>query len=314
MGLKQMFEDQKVFNKQIFDPKLSDSLVPRIKDLSIGMVEEVMEFLRTYDYKPHRRHVGQLQNVAHSHEELIDMLKYWLSLAEVVGLDMDTVDELYFAKSRVVRYRYQEEWVNEINGPCVIVDIDGVLANYCDAMSSFLMGRLIVTDDKKLIGQIRQLRHNQAYIDHMTLGIPLEGWRRLKHEFRISGAKRTMPMYPDAPAFLNWCRAQGYTIILVTSRPVDEYPNLFTDTMTWLTDNHLQFDYLWWATDKAQRVEAANVLQWCKFAVDDDDKFVQQFDRKGVRCYWLRRHGDSIADPAVVHTLLDVMEKETQHA
>jgi hypothetical protein len=309
MDLKKLFEDQRVFNRQIFDPAAPGSnLIERLRNLGLGAVEEVMEFLRTYEYKPHRRYKGRLQNVAHSHEELIDLFKFWLSLADAAGLEMDKVEELYYAKSRVVRYRFQEEWTAAIDKPCVIVDIDGVLADYYTGMMNWMRGstEMLVEPwvlDKLLPG---------TYLNAQTLQMSAGGWRELKHKFRTSGMKRTLPVYKDAKQFLEWCRGMGFLIILVTSRPIDEYPNLFTDTMTWLTNNQLPFDHLWWATEKAARIEEANVLQHAVFAVDDDARYVAQFRLKGVRTYRLDRALTHSDEPMVPTGLAQIIHTESK--
>lgn len=291
MDLKKILEDQRAFNKQIWE---TDSITPfsnarsmaRLKDLSLGMVEETLEFLRTFEYKPHRRKAGRLQNVAHSHEELIDMFKFWLSLADLVGLTPEKIEELYWAKSRVVRYRYQEEWAETISGPCVIVDIDGVLADYYSGMLKWMRAATEIIVPPWVLDRIKP----GTYLNAETLQVTPEGWRQIKHEFRVSGCKQNLPMYPDAKDFLDWCKRQGWLIVLVTSRPIDAYPNLFTDTMMWLDKNNLPFDHLWWATEKAERIENANVLKQTVFAIDDDIRYVEQFRKKGVYSYWLVRH------------------------
>lgn len=306
VDLKRLWEDQRAFNRQIFDPAdPSANLIERLKDLGLGAIEEVMEFLRTYEFKPHRRNKMRLQNVAHSHEELIDLFKFWLSLADASGFPIEKLEEMYWAKSQVVRYRYQEEWAAQVDSPCVIVDIDGVLADYCCGICNWLrkngpdilgMGTVVFAREE-FLNRVDRLQTEHAYVNAEALQVTHEEWRKLKHHFRIQGEKKIMPVYPDAPRFLRWCRTQGYKIILVTSRPINEYPNLFTDTMTWLTANRLPFDYLWWATEKAERIQEGNVLAHTVFAVDDDPRYANQFTAKGVRTYLLQRWGTNSNRP-----------------
>lgn len=319
MDLKRLFEDQRTFNRQIFDladPK--SNLIERLKDLGLGAIEEVMEFLRTYEYKPHRRHKGRLQNVAHSHEELVDLFKFWLSLADASGFPIDRLEEMYWAKSQVVRYRFQEEWASQIDSPCVIVDIDGVLADYCCGICNWLkkygpsvLNLRTESQYSEFRDRVERLQIEHSYINAEILQVTHDEWRTLKHHFRIEGEKRVMPVYSDAPRFLQWCRSRGFKIILVTSRPINEYPNLFTDTMTWLTSNRLQFDYLWWATEKAERIQEGNVLSRTVFAVDDDPRYVNQFTAKGVRTYLLQRWNTNPEWPEMNPvTLLDIERTE----
>jgi FMN phosphatase YigB (HAD superfamily) len=324
--IEKLFADQVAFNKLIWDERGDDkATVARLKDLTVGMVEEALEFLRTYDYKSHRRPTGKLPNVAHSHEELIDMFKFWLSLADVAGFPMERLEELYYAKSRVVQYRYQEEWLKQIDRPSVIVDIDGVLANYVIGMCTWAkewgpaLLQLRPAETMQFVSHLKNMIDMKSTHIHVDqTGVTPDQWRVVKHEFRIRGGKVSLPVYIDAHSFLEWCQAHGWIIILVTSRPVDRYPNIFTDTLAWLDAMGLPFDHLWWATDKTDRLEEAHVQMRSQivFAVDDDKKFVAQFRSKHIKTYWLDRslpfdESDPTHDDALhVRSLHDLMTRE----
>ena len=335
MNLRGMFDDQRAFNQQIWvppsdwvpiagidDPVETARLMDRIRHLALGMVEETLEFLRTYEWKSHRRHKGKLQNVAHSHEELVDMFKYWLSLADLADFPIDNLEDLYYAKSRVVQYRYQEEWLKEIEGPCVLVDIDNVLADYITGLCKWAREwgpqilSLSISDTTRFCGRLDSLQRMGSTINHESVGVTYAQWQTVKHKFRTSGGKRTLPVFKEARPFLNWCRERGWMIILVTSRPIDRYPNIFTDTVTWLHDNQLPFDYLWWADNKALRMEEfehASLQAQTVFAVDDDHRFIAQYRSKGVKAYWLNRFAEDSQmsnDPTTVRSLTSLMEKE----
>jgi FMN phosphatase YigB (HAD superfamily) len=333
VNFKAMLEDQRAFNQQIFPGGLAcpvdsesdtDRFRVRLKDLALGMIEETGEFLRTFEWKSHRRRQGKLQNVAHSHEELIDMFKYWLSCAELAEFPMDRLEELYYAKSRVVQYRYQEEWMKRIDGPCVLVDIDNVLADYIQGVCLWAkehapaLLKLSNTLTIRLADNLDRLRASHDYVNASSVGLSAGEWNAVKHGFRTQGGKRTLPVFPDAKIFLDWCRRQDWKIILVTSRPIDRYPNIFTDTLTWLHNNDLPFDYLWWADDKARRLDEYGDIPLrlhVVFAVDDDLTFINQYRTKGIRCYWLnRRTTETPTHISVVRSLMELMEKEKVHA
>lgn len=331
VNLKGMFEDQRSFNRQIFPVNETDITsidelngrqergMDRLRHLALGMVEETLEFLRTYEWKSHRRHKGKLQNVAHSHEELVDMFKYWLSLAELADFPIDKLEELYFAKSRVVQYRYQEEWLKEIDRPCVLVDIDNVLADYITGICAWAkqsapsLLKLPNALAMRLVLRLTELQNTGLYVNAESTGVTVGEWAQVKHAFRTQGGKLTIPLFTDTKPFLEWCRSRGWLIILVTSRPIDRYPNIFTDTMTWLHTNGLPYDYLWWADDKGRRMEEFEhvaLREHTRFAVDDDMRFVQQYRDKHIKTYWLCRHGTGGADDLIVNSLTQIMTRE----
>jgi hypothetical protein len=78
-------------------------------------------------------------------------------------------------------------------------------------------------------------------------------------------------------------------IVLLTSRPIDRYPNIYTDTVDWLNRNGLVFDYIWWGEQKAHRVIEGEVRPFVQLAVDDDPKYIAQYSMASINSYWLRR-------------------------
>jgi hypothetical protein len=320
-AISRMFNDQRLFNQLIWDKERygtdEKAVIERLQHLTLGVVEEALEFLRTYESKVHRRSTKpRLQNAAHSHIELIDMFKYWLSLADAADFPMDRLEELYFAKSRVVQYRYQEEWQMRIDRPVVVVDIDNVLADYIVGLCMWLRAHIThlvpSVQAPEILERVNKLQHQHKWIGSETLGLERSEWARIKHLFRIGGGKRTLPVFPDAKPFLNWCHESGWLIILMTSRPVGEYPNLFSDTLAWLTDFDLPFDFVWWATEKGERLDESHVSLRSRivFAVDDDERFVRQFRSKGIRAYHLNRTQLIGEEQFTVANLYDLMSRE----
>jgi hypothetical protein len=86
---------------------------------------------------------------------------------------------------------------------------------------------------------------------------------------------------------LRWCHMQSFTVVLLTSRPIARYPNMYTDTVTWLHDNALVYDHIWWADNKADRILEGDIRHKIAFMVDDDPRFVKQAERLGIPVYWM---------------------------
>jgi len=326
--LKKLFEDQQLFNQLIWDKKTlgedEHAVVERLRHLTLGIVEESMEFIRTFEFKVHRRRTKDryIQNIAHSHEELIDMFKYWLSLADAAEFPIERLEELYFAKSRVVQYRYQEEWQKQVDRPVVLVDIDNVLADYITGICQWARSHADIMDLPlaeldRVVERLKVLQASKTWVTASSVDVPYKQWQRVKHHFRVNGGKRDLPVFNDARPFLDWCRRNKWLIVLITSRPIVDYPNLFSDTLTWLTNNNLPFDYVWWAMEKGDRLEEAHVAFRSRvlFAVDDDERYVYQYRFKGIKAYHLDRStsyndGDPTHDQFHIHSLHDLMARE----
>ena len=101
-----------------------------------------------------------------------------------------------------------------------------------------------------------------------------------------------MPVYADAKEFLTKIQQNDITVVLLTSRPIDRYPNLYADTVAWLEREQLPYDIIWWSYDKADHV-IENIPDPL-FVVDDDLSLVNQFDAVNIVAYWLCRKGAGI--------------------
>lgn len=296
--LHEMWEDQRAFNLLLRQPpKTEDEMAEQVRDFILFTESELHELLRALPWKKHRK-VPILRNDAHLEEEGIDVLKCVMSLLQIIGVEsLDQVVDAYWRKTAVVRQRYREEWVSKLNGPCVVIDIDNVLCDYVTGLCDWIpsqFGPPVIRDDgpsPELLARIDHLRATGGFINAESLGLPQEVWQMLKHQFRVSGLKRTLPVFQDAYSFLFRMRADGHQIVLLTSRPIDRYPNIFTDTILWLNANRLPYDFVWWSLDKAERIVQMKDLQkHIRFAVDDDKLYVDQFASIGVPTYWLQRH------------------------
>lgn len=302
--LEDIWEDQRAFNLLLRQPPTcNEELAEQIRDMVTWTGSELYELLRATPWKKHRR-VPVLRNDAHIEEEAIDIFKYAISILQLAGIEsLEQLEQAYWRKTAVVRQRYQEEWVHKIDRSCVVIDIDNVICDYVGGLLSWLDAHSCIPKD-----HVEHLRACGSYLNASTVGLPQELWQRLKHHFRTQGAKRGLPVFHEAIPFLFRMRADGHLIILLTSRPIDRYPNIFTDTILWLNSHRLPYDYVWWSHDKAERL--AELQQFVRFAVDDELKFVDQFAQAGIPTYWLQRHGalkpHSSPMVTVVTSLMDV--------
>lgn len=255
------------------------------KEIVLHLISECDELLRkSGSWQPHRniRHRRVMENRPAIAYELTDIHKYLISLYQIWGFTPDDMREYWAKKDMIVRQRHSEEFVKSLDQPSVLIDLDGVLADYIEGFLTFLRGHGI--PDYILDG----LR-NKGWIDKATFAnwISEDKYDELRHQFRISGGFSRLPMLPGARSMVDWLHEQNYYVIILTSRPIHLYPNIYADTMLWLNDHELRYDFIWWAQDKGNMIEDLNILPHIRFAIDDDEKFVQQFARLGIRTFWL---------------------------
>jgi len=210
-----------------------------------------------------------------------------------------------------VRQRHSEEWVKKLDRPAWVLDIDNVLCDYTTGFCTWLKHRApLFADAAQAVIDGRKF-----FSSEKDFGMTATEWQGFKHEFRSMGHKRQLPVMPGAREFTQELRRAGYFVILLTSRPIDRYPNIYTDTLWWLNNHGMQFDWVWWATDKGERLIENGGLKFIRGVVDDDPRYIAQFAKLGLQCWWLRttQHPDAIpwaasaANVHVVSRLTDVI-------
>lgn len=298
-----IWEDQRAFNTLFREPPTNaDEMTSQTRDFVLYTEDELHELLRTTKWKRHRRGTTG-DNPAHRMDECADVFKCMLSIFQIQGLTPEVLVDAYWKKTAVVRQRYQEEWVKTLDRPCAIVDIDNVLCDYSCGIVQWMLNE---PECRLLVGveRLETLRESPRYINADVLGIRDEFWKNIKHQFRVSGGKRTLPVLPDARPFLQSLHGRNLQIVLLTSRPIDRYPNIYTDTLLWLQENELPFDFVWWSLDKAERVLEGDLRQYVKMVVDDDMKYLRPFLDLGLQCYHVDRYNDPVTRAATTSPLL----------
>ena len=314
-----IWRDQHEFNL-LLRPKWPDNYADRTaltKEMVLHLISECDELLRASGaWKSHRRETVP-ENRPQILAELTDIRKYWITVAQIWGFNEDELDEAYWRKSAVVRQRYVEEWVHELTGPIVILDLDNVL---CDYPRGFIQW-LKATSWRTAVGapddRLEELARGIAWVNANTLQCSQAVWQEIKHAFRTSGAKRMLPTRPKAAEFTRWCRDRGWKIIILTSRPIDRYPTLYDDTLHWLNHGKFSYDFIWWGFDKTHPINVRGIAGQVVFAVDDEEQFVRQYMSADIHTYWMQRGGELQSLPeydgqklAVVVSLQDIMDKE----
>ena len=281
-----IWKEQAEFNRLLrVDPTTLDARTAVTKELVLNMMAQCVQLLECTGWRAHRNMAVQ-ENAAQTRSQLADIMKVSISLAQTWGESWDTMARAFWQKSAVCRQRHAEEWVRDLHRPAVVLDLDNVL---CDYIRGFVEW-MTLTGVLKGEDQIRRanaLIGTGAWVEAKSLGMSESQFERMKHQFRSSGWKANLPPMPGAAQFVQWCRQMGWQVIVITSRPIDVYPNLYTDTVLWLDTHGIVADFIWWGTDKARKIVDRNVAQHIVFVVDDDMRFCRQYVSLGMPIFWL---------------------------
>jgi NTP pyrophosphatase (non-canonical NTP hydrolase) len=272
-----IWNDQRHFNLELRkDPTdmTEEEKTALTSDLVLHLENECHELLRHVKWRKHRR-TRTPANLTMVREELIDIFKLWMSLAQTWEPDLEVLAEAYWEKSAVVRRRHAEEFIRDSSRPSAIIDLDGVLADFVFGVGQWFQKHHIITD--RQLTQVAQ-----------TGEFPTAIWKNHKHEFYNRGGFRHLPLMEGARDFIQWCRSQHWNVVFLTSRPIDRHPNILTDTIWWMQRYDVNADFVWWGSDKPAKLEQEEVLSHVQLVVDDNKDFIEQYVESGVsRVCWL---------------------------
>lgn len=281
---KKNWEDQLEYNRKFFaDLEVDiDSLstierVQWLKEFQFHIVRELVSLADCYPYWT--THVSEMptlrvveSNVA---EELVDVFKYTMCLAQVLGVSYRAFSKAYAEKTLVVNQRYaQQQSLQSLRGDEVVMfDIDGVLNTYPDCFISWSCKRR----------NIKCKTHEQ-----LRLILGLDDYQNVKEEYRLSGAKRRQPVNKDAIETIDELVRRGERIVLYTARPMRKYKRIYSDTLFWLRKNQIQFDAIFWSD--LNKEDVCQLGLKIKFAVDDASKSAETLNAAGIRVYLVDKY------------------------
>jgi len=147
-----------------------------------------------------------------------------MTLFQLHGFTPEEIETAYYRKSAVVEQRHLQEMVRNLQEESRIaaVDIDGVLADYPRSFVEYVNHEL---------GTQYTVDSVVSYDVYTSLGLSVEIGMYLKDRYRETGQKRFIPVLPGAREFLQRLRAEGYTIVLITARPYEQYSRIYADTL-----------------------------------------------------------------------------------
>ena len=101
--LQEMLKMQKDLDELVI--KRQQIIKPSITDKCTAMIHEVCELQKVDNFKWWKK--AKPFSRAEAQEELIDILHFWLSVANDIGLDEDKIFEIYKSKNAINKTRQE---------------------------------------------------------------------------------------------------------------------------------------------------------------------------------------------------------------
>ncbi len=247
--IKRIWKVQQFFNNKVFPkPKNLKDKQSLTKEFILHLISESDEVLREINWKFHRGNKKKI-NKDKLLEELIDVFKYNLSIMQFWDISPSEFYQKFLDKSEIVEQRFiQEKKLNLLDDKKILcIDIDGVIADYPRSFINFIESKI----NKKVI--INFTEYKLYDIIQKATGLSKKKIEKLKHEYRITGYKRSISLIKDAKKYINLL-AKEYTIVLLSARPYEKYPRIFSDTIFWLKKNRIKYNAILWDVKKEERM------------------------------------------------------------
>lgn len=193
---------------------------------------------------------------------LVDALHYLLSMLSLRA-EAEDIDRLVTARRDMVidlhlTYDKITHLLAEADKGTVsfaVVDIDGVLFPYPDML------------------------------DHFSQNFEGMDPDRIKEMYRLSSIKRNIPPLPGSREFLTTLREKyGLKIVILSSREVEYYPEVYMDTVEFLRYYNLPHDILLFKEEKRGGIILPQILRNTRLFVDDSESQIKAAISSGCKC------------------------------
>jgi len=261
--VEEVFKIQKDFTAKILKEKFNldiDALsdTEKIRWLKEFILSGAKEFMEMLDELPWKQHTDMNADGSNFLEEGIDTFKFLINCFIIAGYNSEQFIEKYKEKTFIVNFKYeQQKKIKLINreSKVALIDIDGIINHYPKEFLDFVFHE--TTERFESIFDIKK-RQYQLY-------------KKLKHKFRLSGFEATKSIVRESIIqTINYLKEQGYIIILITARPYKKYNRLFFDTVSWLSENRIEYDLIFFEREKTKFFLENFVFCSKRIFIDDD--------------------------------------------
>jgi phosphoglycolate phosphatase-like HAD superfamily hydrolase len=291
---KKLWDLQLRFNDVFFKKKLGkptseltmEEKVTWTKNHLLSIVKEAMEVLDEIPSWKEHRNISSEFIESNLLEEIIDVNKFAIGLAQIWGMTQEQYADEFVRKSYVVEQRWNQEQELKLidpNAKIVGIDIDGVLGDYPAWYLKFLENK----------------GYKFSTIGEAKEALGLKKYEELKSEYRQSGWKAKMPANPYASELTQALKELGYTIIILTARPYQKYSRIYPDTLQFLEDNKIRFDAIIW--DEQKHLKIIKEFPKLQFMIEDNAHIAYNVANEGYKVFLKLPEEDKVKALPISH-------------
>ncbi len=246
----------------------------------LDIYEEVGELRESLGLSTHK--LNQKVDRYNTKMQLVDVLKYTVGLANLLGYDSCDIHTAFQEKTR----RLLKEWESKKlemtqRMKVVCIDIDGVVADYENGYMEFL---------ERDCGLVPKPTARESYRFNDRYGITVELEEELNERFVTEGGFRDLEVYPDAERVIHWIRKESDLIpVFITARPNWQYKRISEDTQIWKEKHGFGDIPTWFDKDKADTVINKIAPAFVVAFIEDRDKHAVEIAHLGIDVFLINR-------------------------
>lgn len=120
--LEEMLETQKKFTRSVLlemkGIDINKGLTYKqecdlIKDVGLSIIDEVLETVRNFDWKMHKKPKNKTFDRDEVLEEMVDQFKFWMNQLVILEYSIDDFKKMWLKKTQIVASRFDTELSNE---------------------------------------------------------------------------------------------------------------------------------------------------------------------------------------------------------
>jgi len=250
-----------------FHTLLDEDKIELTKDYALHITTEIDELLKATGKWKRVLQNEAPPSIAGITEELIDIFKFLINIALLWHIRPIEFIEEFFRKSEVNWTKFKMGTLPlteplDTDQKIIVFDLDGVLCKYPEHWINFLQKHVHFEKPIISLEQVTNLKG-------IAPTLPRKKYDELKRKFREEGEELKVPPMEGAAEITKMLREEGFKIIILTRRPVQEHKRLYADTIFWLKENSIVFDGIFWSEGEKEN-ELRRMFSKMPIVVEDD--------------------------------------------
>lgn len=259
--------------------ELNNETIMTVKNRLLDIIDQCTKLLNNFPYK------STLNNKDYNYGNVLwqynDIFTYVLGFYNFLLKDTEYNDMLLLFSQRLELEHFKNKWMHNLynglykNDKIIMIDIDGVIADWNSSYEKFLVSK----------GEVVYDNSGQSYSPAIRYNIPKYKDEKYQAEFILHNKYLSISVFPKMLKFIKVLNRNNIKIIFVTARPYNEYKILSLHTFMWLKKYDIKFEYIIFNKDKADAVVSISKYITPLCFIEDRDKHAIELSHINIKTF-----------------------------